>query len=151
MGSQHTHTHTHELAGAMLGVAVGSAIPSVHFGQTVIPPVLFPLQLFSGYLIRPEQIPVYFKWLYYLSFYQYGFQITSVNEFETLVFEPCTDSADSGRCPFGPKGTGKSVLGFLDYDPADTPRNVYILLGYLGFLILAGYFVLKYQARKRRD
>ena len=36
----------------------------------MVAPTLIPLILFSGYLIPFDQIPMYFKWLYELSFFQ---------------------------------------------------------------------------------
>src|SRR5690348_16567907 len=58
--------------GVTLGITIGGLVPSIQMAQTFLPLILMPLILFSGFLVRPENIPIYFKWLYWGSFFQYG-------------------------------------------------------------------------------
>eukprot|EP01136_Pigoraptor_vietnamica_P030875 Opistho-1_new@90685 len=137
------------LIGCSLGVAVGAWVPNIHFAQTLLPPILFPLQLFSGYLIRPTNIPVYFKWIYYLSFFQYAFQLVIVNEFDGFEFEFCNRTLEI--CPLGDGyQTGAVVLYTLDYDKHDFGQNFGILAGFFVFFIAASFLLMRHSAHKKR-
>jgi len=141
--------------GTMMGFDFGSLVSKVTTAQTLIGPILLPLQLFSGFMVQPQSIPIYFKWLYYLSFYGYSFQTLVVNEFQHLVFEPCSmDQFKSGQCPFGPTidgevQTGLIVLDAQNYKVNSVNRNLGILCGFFGVLYIAGYFIVKTKLRSR--
>eukprot|EP00965_Chrysotila_dentata_P251629 6210168-Pleurochrysis_carterae.AAC.4 len=71
------------------GLCIGAIVNDLKQAQSVIAPTLVPLLLFSGYLIPYAQIPVYFQWLYYVSFFQYAMAILEVNEFMGRSFDSC--------------------------------------------------------------
>jgi ABC-type multidrug transport system permease subunit len=56
----------------------------------MIMPVLMPLMIFSGFLIPFQRIPWFFRWLYHLSFFQYGLNALLINEFTDKVFTDCS-------------------------------------------------------------
>ena len=54
----------------------------------VIAPLVLVLYLLpSGFLINLNSIPIYWRWIKYISFFRYGFEALVVNEFDGLVFE----------------------------------------------------------------
>ena len=42
--------------------------------------------IFSGYILPYNNIPSYFKFLYYASFWQYCLGILQINEFEDRIY-----------------------------------------------------------------
>jgi hypothetical protein len=40
--------------------------------------VVFPFVIFSGFLIRPEDVPPYFIWMIYISFVKWAFQAAAI-------------------------------------------------------------------------
>lgn len=68
------------LIGSCLGVTVGTITSGIDAARTAIIPMILPLLLFAGYLIPLDQIPVYFQWAYYASFFQYSLGLLQVNE-----------------------------------------------------------------------
>ena len=42
--------------------------------------------LFSGYVIPYADIPVFFRWIYYVSIFQWAFTILRINQFHDLDF-----------------------------------------------------------------
>ena len=45
-----------------------------------------PMLLFSGYVIPYADIPVFFRWIYYVSIFQWAFTILRINQFHDLDF-----------------------------------------------------------------
>lgn len=138
--------------GAMTGFVFGSLVSKVSTAQTLIGPIMMPLQLFSGFMVQPQNIPFYFTWLNYISFYGYSFQILVVNEFQSLKFDPCSvDQFVQGECPFGPTQegqvqTGQIVLNSMKYSASDMGGNFAILASIFVVLYVTGYYIVKMKA-----
>ena len=137
--------------GVTLGITIGGIVPNIQMAQTFLPLILMPLILFSGFLVRPDNIPIYFKWIYWGSFFQYGYQIIAVNEFKDRTFDVCNPITDI--CPVGPGvQTGETFLDkFLSYSIDDTPRNVAIIAGWFVFTAIAGLVIIAFQASRKRN
>lgn len=76
--------------GGALGVVTGCVCKDVGAARTAILPTLVPLLIFSGYVIPFSHIPVYFRWLYYASFFQYAFGLLQLITLTGRVFtEDC--------------------------------------------------------------
>eukprot|EP00736_Rhodelphis_marinus_P010265 Rmarinus@m.19243 len=129
--------------GTMLGLFVGSLTPSVRWVEAWLPSILVPFQFFAGYLLEEDDIPPYFKWIYYLSCYQYGYQTLAINEFEGLEFADCNREEDD-FCPLG-EGVreGEDVLDLLGYDTDDKTFNLLVLLVYYLATMTAAYQIMR--------
>mmetsp|Transcript_11009 Transcript_11009/g.12719 ORF Transcript_11009/g.12719 Transcript_11009/m.12719 type:complete len:637 (+) Transcript_11009:59-1969(+) len=134
-----------------LGFFFGTIFPDVTSATAVVPLLIIPLVFFSGLFITFENIPVYFVWMYYLSFVQYAYQILVVNEFRDKLFEPCSvaELTTPGSCPLGACNSdpfnitvpaeacpGTLVVENLDYD-ADAQYINWAVLGAYWILIVA--------------
>jgi hypothetical protein len=95
--------------GVTLGIAVGSKCDTVDDAPKMILPLLMPMMLFSGFLIPYPEIPFYFRWLYHLSFFQYGLNIFLVNQFESLAFTDCGGAAVAAQARAAAEAAGASV------------------------------------------
>lgn len=134
--------------GVVLGTLLGIALPAVHMVTAVVPPLIMPQLIFSGFMIRPGAIPVYFKWLYHISFFQYSFQIIMVDQFHNFTFAPCNPG---DFCPLGlGEQSGdiwiKEMFGYDTGSKAITQCWL-ILAAMLIVLFVLGYWVTKVKAR----
>lgn len=80
----------HSLAMSSLGIAIGSAVPSVRVGQIVGPLIIVVFLLFGGQLINLDSLPDALKWIQYISAIAYSNKALSQNEFTGLKFS-CPD------------------------------------------------------------
>ena len=143
------------LAGTF-GFTAGVVVANPQQAVAAVPMIIMPLVIFAGLFIPLDNIPVYWVWLYYISFFQYGLQIAMVNEFDGAYLDACTVEEvvnPTGLCPYGPCNSqnftnpmpcpGSVVLSRFDYDPADTGRNFAILAGYIVLMLCISFWSLK--------
>ncbi len=94
--------------------------------------------LFCGFLVEISSIPVWLRWLNYLSFIKYGYALTMQNQYEDRVLALTGCTPDS-FCP----STGKEVLDFYGVNEFTFTVNFVILLGLIvGYRCIAYYFLL---------
>jgi len=72
--------------------AAYTMIVSVGFSEkklavTMIPVLLMPFMLLSGFFVNESHTPTFMKPLQYLSLYKYGFQAFMLNEYKGLELE----------------------------------------------------------------
>eukprot|EP01095_Lingulamoeba_sp_RSL-Kostka_P006419 TRINITY_DN200_c0_g1_i3.p1 TRINITY_DN200_c0_g1~~TRINITY_DN200_c0_g1_i3.p1 ORF type:complete len:633 (+),score=155.33 TRINITY_DN200_c0_g1_i3:30-1928(+) len=65
-------------------LVIGALSPNAVFAQVLAPVVTVLFLLFGGFYVNNNNIPWYYSWIHYLSFFKYGFNILCVNEFEDL-------------------------------------------------------------------
>ncbi|KOO23546.1 ABC2 type transporter superfamily protein [Chrysochromulina tobinii] len=75
-----------ELIGSCIGIMIGCTSNDINDARTQLVPVLAPLLIFSGYVVPYNNIPAYFTWAYYASFFQYSFALLMINEFADRTF-----------------------------------------------------------------
>jgi hypothetical protein len=125
---------------------------------------VMPMNLFSGLLIAPADIPNYWIWLYYLSFFQYPYQIFIVNEFQDLTFQQC-DFSLGQYCPLGPCAPNNStpmlalipgncsgvlLIQNMGYNINDMGMNFGILVGYFSAFMLLGWLAMRRLVRAKQ-
>ena len=80
-----------------------------------------------------------------------GDGVIDFNEFKHGSFEDC-EIAKGQLCPLGQGRVPRSTVysgQVLDIPESVLPDYLYISAGYLGFLIVIGYYFIRHQARKR--
>jgi hypothetical protein len=117
--------------GASLGILVSCMFNDIAIALAVMPAILLPLMVFSGFFVNTNSIPPYFTWIQYLSPMRYGFIALSTNEFTGLTF----DCPPGSACP----PTGEAVLKNLGFDTKGSiDQNAGVLAALtVGFLLLA--------------
>ena len=76
-----------ELIGSCIGILVGCISRDINDARTTLLPTLAPLLIFSGYVVPYSNIPIYFRWAYYASFFQYAFAVLMINELADRTFD----------------------------------------------------------------
>mmetsp|Transcript_2494 Transcript_2494/g.5221 ORF Transcript_2494/g.5221 Transcript_2494/m.5221 type:complete len:152 (-) Transcript_2494:231-686(-) len=110
----------------------------------------------AGLFIQLDSIPVYFRWIQYLSLWRYGFEALAINEFTGLnftctanetVYVPCA----TGTCPRCPIPNGESVLIQLGFDGNSFWVQIAVILALFGLFRFLGWLALEIYGRKRRS
>jgi hypothetical protein len=134
--------------GVSIAMLLGAFVADFQSAQQTVMPTIVPLMLFSGYVIPYNQIPGYFKWLYYTSFFQYALSIAEINEFRGLTFSDCSQAVLGGNetvtCALGCYQTGEQYLEDQHINTDDLGRNFLILWSMFAGLSVTGYYIMRY-------
>lgn len=112
-------------AGCSLSYCISAAVSSVAVATALVPIILVPFQLFSGFSLNFNDIPIGFKWLEYASFFKYGFKgiMSSVFHFDYPDLPP-------GTCDGQPRcyQTGEEILHSFDINGDKWWENIIALV-----------------------
>ena len=76
----------------------------------VAPTLVIPLLLFGGFFLSNEDVPVYFDWMRYISWFMYGNEALSINQWSGVSFND-TKCIPDGVC------TGEEILAQFQFNP----------------------------------
>jgi ATP-binding cassette subfamily G (WHITE) protein 2 len=120
--------------------------PSFAIANLIAPLVIVMFLLPSGFLVNIADLPVYWRWLKYVSFFRYGFEALMINEFSGLELT-------TNPSKFAPHRPGKPVMGDdileerFNFDPSGFYADLGICAGqamlYLFFAFLCLTFLQK--------
>lgn len=145
----------------LAGFLAGVIFDSPQKASNVIPMIIMPLTIFAGLFIPYDNLPVYWIWVWYISYFQYSIQIMMVNEFDDTLFDPCTVEQiknKAGSCPYGscssnntdPQScSGMLVLDQKNYNPDDMSLNFGILAIFVFVLFSLSALALRRAVNKR--
>ena len=80
---------TLNFAAVMLTLAVASASPNVEIAGAAVPLVMTLNFFCGGFMVLADKLPVWWKWLYTISYVQWGFSALMVNQFEGQKYPQC--------------------------------------------------------------
>jgi len=121
-----------------VGLVVGAAM-NVQNGVFLAPVMSVPFLLFSGFFVSFDAIPVYLRWITYLSYIRYGFEGTAI---ATYGYEREKLDCHQTYCHFkNPKTTLKEL------DMRDDGFEVDIIALIIIFLVLrvAAFIFLRWK------
>jgi ABC-type multidrug transport system permease subunit len=61
------------IAGSSVGILIGSIVQDAKSVSAVVPLVILPLILFSGFFVNRDTMPKWIGWIEYISPIKYGF------------------------------------------------------------------------------
>nr|AWC67559.1 white [Drosophila melanogaster] len=123
------------------GYLISCASSSTSMALSVGPPVIIPFLLFGGFFLNSGSVPVYLKWLPYLSWFRYANEGLLINQWADVEPGEISCTSSNTTCP----SSGKVILETLNFSAADLP------LDYVGLAILIVSFrVLAYPALRLR-
>jgi len=121
---------------------IGAASPNAAVAQIIAPLTIVLFFLFAGFYVNANNIPDYYIWLYYISFFRYGYQNLVSNEFTGMVM--CEPS------PTCPEPTGEVVLKSLGFDDVNLLENVLILISMVLIYRALAYLSLVMLQKEKR-
>ncbi|XP_058792201.1 ATP-binding cassette sub-family G member 4 [Phymastichus coffea] len=126
-----------------VGLVVGAAM-NVQNGVFLAPVMSVPFLLFSGFFVSFDAIPVYLRWITYLSYIRYGFEGTAL---ATYSFGRKKLKCFAEYCHFKKP---LETLEELDMKDADFTLDVLALLLIFLVLRIAAYLFLRWKLKSSR-
>uniref|UniRef100_A0A034VCM1 Protein white n=2 Tax=Bactrocera dorsalis TaxID=27457 RepID=A0A034VCM1_BACDO len=127
------------------GYLISCACSSTSMALSVGPPVIIPFLLFGGFFLNSGSVPVYFKWLSYLSWFRYANEGLLINQWADVKPGEITCTSSNTTCP----SSGEVILETLNFSASDLPFDfVGLALLIVGFRISA-YIALRVRARRK--
>lgn len=126
-----------------VGLVVGAAM-NVQNGVFLAPVMSVPFLLFSGFFVSFDAIPVYLRWITYLSYIRYGFEGTAL---ATYGFNRAKLQCFVSYCHFK---SPQITLEELDMVNSSYLIDVIALMGIFVFLRVAAYMFLKWKLKTNR-
>ena len=137
------------VCGAGLGIVVGTIAKDIQEAQGLVIPILMPLMLFSGFFLPYNDIPIYFRWLYDVSFLRYAFNILKINQWAGVNFSDCDDSSADNECPRTCYVDGEDYLDGTNASSISMANNFFILLGILAGMLILSFVVMRSAIMKK--
>lgn len=126
-----------------VGLVVGAAM-NVQNGVFLAPVMSVPFLLFSGFFVSFDAIPVYLRWITYLSYIRYGFEGTAL---ATYSFGREKLKCFQVYCHFKNPETTLEELDMLD---ADFTLDILALLLIFLVLRISAYLFLRWKLKTAR-
>lgn len=118
------------------GQLISAVAPKPEVALALAPVLTTFMMLFGGFYMNVANIPVYFIWVYWISFFHFGFEALVLNEFSGLQFQ-CKDSEykpGPGGIKICPIENGDQVITNLNM--TSVMSNIWINVGFLCALIV---------------
>lgn len=74
---------------ASVFMLIGALAPNIQVAQILAPIFTVLFLLFGGFYVNNNSVPVYYRWIQYISYFRYGYQIVTYNELSGLTFSNC--------------------------------------------------------------
>ncbi|XP_030386461.1 protein white [Scaptodrosophila lebanonensis] len=127
------------------GYLISCASSSTSMALSVGPPVIIPFLLFGGFFLNSGSVPIYLKWLSYLSWFRYANEGLLINQWADVEAGEITCTSSNTTCP----SSGKVILETLNFSAADLPLDyiglALLIVGFRGF----AYLALRLRARRK--
>ncbi|XP_026315902.1 ATP-binding cassette sub-family G member 1 [Hyposmocoma kahamanoa] len=126
-----------------VGLVVGAAM-NVQNGVFLAPVMSVPFLLFSGFFVSFNAIPVYLRWITYLSYIRYGFEGTAL---ATYSFDRHKLQCHQTYCHFK---NPQTTLEELDMQDADITLDIAALCLIFVVLRVAAFLFLRWKLKSTR-
>ncbi|XP_057660467.1 ATP-binding cassette subfamily G member 4 [Diorhabda carinulata] len=123
-----------------VGLVVGAAM-NVQNGVFLAPVMSVPFLLFSGFFVSFDAIPIYLRWITYLSYIRYGFEGTAL---ATYGFDRPNLDCFMKYCHFK---KAKTTLEELDMDKSSYMIDIVALLVIFFVLRISAFLFLKWKLK----
>lgn len=138
------------LVGVAIAYSIAAVAPSLDAANAMLPAYASTLILFSGFMIRLDDIPNFYYWYTRINFVQYGLSALLINAFDTDEADNVTRAVFKGKITVlcwllccGLDGEAREVPILEYYHLEDASARLYAGIIYLFFL---GFFFLSFIA-----
>jgi ABC-type multidrug transport system ATPase subunit/ABC-type multidrug transport system permease subunit len=132
--------------GQAIGLTISAIVPNMDVAMAVTPLFQVWLMLFSGFYAYSDSIPIWLRWMNYLSFLRYAFQALVLNEFSGTTFRCETSELVMGICP---TTRGEQVINRLSMQDANVWVNTGMIFAMWLIFRIWGYLALRYANRPK--
>ena len=122
---------------------VGGMSETYQLAIALLPPLLVPLMLFSGFYINIENVPGWLVWLEYLSWFKYSHELLMINQWTGVTIN-CQDPND---CLWE---TGEEILEFYGLSKDNEMFDIIMLIVWAFAFRLIGYIALFIKTWRRK-
>ena len=139
--------------GAAAGMCVGCSVNTVQTAAALLPLVCVFFILSSGFFVVLNQIPVWLRWIHYISPVRYAFEAMMYIVFEGQPLY-CTpqEMSQNGTCPLTSGDDLLAQYGFSDLGSSIWVENIGILIGlYVGFSFVAYVFLVYFDYKINKN
>lgn len=125
-------------AAVSFGYMISCMARNLNIALAIAAPLLIPLMLFGGLFLNVDSIPVYFIWIRYISWFNYGNEALIINQWQNVKNITCPPDQIPTLCAF----TGEDVIEDLSFNKNNLGLDVgllfVIIIGFrfIGFLLL---------------
>lgn len=114
-------------------------------GVFLAPVMSVPFLLFSGFFVSFDAIPIYLRWITYLSYIRYGFEGTAL---ATYSFDRPKLTCSTAYCHFKDPATTLEELDMLN---SNYNVDIIALVAIFFVLRVAAYLFLRYKLKANRN
>ena len=133
------------------GYGISAAAGDVTVALAIAPALTIPFLLFGGLFVNTDNIPDYFIWLEYLSWFKYANEVMLINQWDNIDEIPCeiNKTPSIAQRPCGYK-TGEDVLNVFSVDKGNYWRDIGALFGLIAGFRLISFLILYIKARRSK-
>ncbi|XP_069194457.1 protein white isoform X2 [Procambarus clarkii] len=125
------------------GYMVSCLATSVPMALAISAPLLIPLMLFGGFFLNAESVPVYFVWIKYISWFNYGNEALMINQWSDIDNIPC--EKNNTLCYH----TGLDVIERLGYNKDNLGLDIGLLFALIIGFRFIGYLLLLLRTKRK--
>uniref|UniRef100_A0A1I8AJW0 ABC transporter domain-containing protein n=1 Tax=Steinernema glaseri TaxID=37863 RepID=A0A1I8AJW0_9BILA len=126
---------------------VSCVFGSVKLSMAMLPMLVVPMMTFGGFYINSATIPVYFLPLRFISYFNYAFEVMTINQWTRVDhIGGCSTSNSTSPC----FEDGADVIASLSYDPSHFWRNLVLMVGMVVILRTLAFSALYIRAWRHK-
>eukprot|EP00188_Purpureofilum_apyrenoidigerum_P006014 Plantae.Rhodophyta-Purpureofilum_apyrenoidigerum.ctg8588.p1 GENE.Plantae.Rhodophyta-Purpureofilum_apyrenoidigerum.ctg8588~~Plantae.Rhodophyta-Purpureofilum_apyrenoidigerum.ctg8588.p1 ORF type:complete len:677 (-),score=140.60 Plantae.Rhodophyta-Purpureofilum_apyrenoidigerum.ctg8588:728-2758(-) len=145
---------THVIVSQSAGLAISAATMNVKKATTLASIFLLASMMVAGFYVDTENLPVWIRWLQYVSYVVYSFSAVLVNEVAGVEYpcsEPPTEFRPTNPMPSPCVIAGEDVLRTYDIrSDIGIWGNFGVMVGFIFFFRALAYFFLRVFHRKHK-
>ncbi|KAI6228205.1 ABC transporter domain-containing protein [Aphelenchoides besseyi] len=122
-----------EWSAVSVGIMVSAAAPSYAFAVSISGPLLTMFSLTGGLYTNVAKMPVWIRWIQYLSWFRFGYEALIVNEWQHYPSITCEPKHSGAIC----EDSGDDVIRNLNFEK----HNLYFNEICMFFYIIGAYII----------
>ncbi|KFM65486.1 Protein white, partial [Stegodyphus mimosarum] len=127
---------------ASFGYMVSCISGSLNIALSIGTPLLMPLLLFGGFYLNNASVPAYFIWIKYISWFYYGNEALTINQWSTIKNITCAT-------PVACMPNGKFVISYLNFNEDNFIRDICVIVALMVFFRLLAFVSLLIRSSRK--
>ncbi|KAG0728548.1 Protein white [Chionoecetes opilio] len=131
-------------AAVSFGYMISCLAKNLNMALAIAAPMLIPLMLFGGLFLSVDSIPVYFIWIRYISWFNYGNEALIINQWRDVKNITCANPG-ANLC----LGTGLEVINGMAFDVNNLGFDIGLLVTLIIGFRTVGFLLLLLKTRRK--